>query len=76
VQVGTSRNSSVSRGADYPFTLTQTREYRFAVVPSSAARIHVPGELDDLGQTASISVSAFRHEAADAREPTEIESLS
>src|SRR5436190_14580669 len=45
VQVGTSRNSSVSGGADYPFTLlAQTRENRFSVVASFPARIHHPRE--------------------------------
>jgi hypothetical protein len=76
VQVGTSRNSSVSRGADYPFTLTQTREYCFSVVPSFPARVHHPREFDDLGQSSPIAMSISRHEAADAREALEIEPFS
>src|SRR4051794_4703029 len=59
VQVGTSRNSSVSGGADYPFTLlAQTRENRFGVISSSPARIHLPSESDDLDQTISCSMSS------------------
>src|ERR1041384_919360 len=54
VQVGTSRFSSVSGGADYPFTLlAQTRENRFPVVSPFPARIHRPNELDDLDQADS-----------------------
>jgi hypothetical protein len=76
VQVGTSRDSSVSRGADYPFTLTQTREYSFSAVSPSSARIHRPRELDDLYQAASIPMSARRHEATNIRKPLKIESLA
>src|SRR6266702_278910 len=47
VQVGTSRDSSVSGGADYPFTLTQTRENHFSLVSPCAAGIHPRDELDD-----------------------------
>ena len=68
MQVGTSRYSSVSRGADYPFTLTQTREYCFGVVPSLPARIHLPSEHDDLDEAATISMGARRHQTADIRE--------
>ena len=46
MQVGTSRDSSVSGGADYPFTLTQTRENPFSFVSPCATGIHPTDELD------------------------------
>src|SRR4051812_41982588 len=77
VQVGTSRNSSVSGGADYPFTLlAQTRENRFGVISSSPARIHLPSESDDLDQPISCSMSSRRCQPADGREPFEVEPLA
>src|SRR5438067_9975050 len=60
VQVGTSRSSPVSRGADYPFTLAQTREHDFRVVSPLPARIHRSCELDDLDQAVPPSMSATR----------------
>src|SRR5919206_272416 len=40
VQVGTSRFSSVSGGADYPFTLAQLGEYDLSRITPPPARIH------------------------------------
>jgi hypothetical protein len=76
VQVGTSRDSSVSGGADYPFTLAQTREYIFSVIPPLPARVHHPCELDDLYQAGSIPMGTHRHETAHTCESLEIESLA
>src|SRR5436309_3163595 len=73
VQVGTSRHSSVSGGADYPFTLlAQTRENRFSVVPSFPTRVHRPNEFDDLDQTITPSVSSVRCQPAGGREAFEV----
>src|SRR5436190_11153779 len=76
VQVGTSRNSSVSGGADYPFTLlAQTRENHFSVVSPPSARVHHPDELDDLDQTGSCSMRSGRCQPADGRKAFEVEPL-
>jgi hypothetical protein len=76
VQVGTSRNSSVSGGADYPFTLTQTRKYFFSCVSPSAARVHPSSELDDVDQANSRSMLTTRHRVTDTGEALEVETLS
>jgi hypothetical protein len=65
VQVGTSRDSSVSGGADYPFTLAQLGEYLLRPITPLPARIHLRGELDDLDQSRSGSMAAGRHDPAD-----------
>jgi hypothetical protein len=72
VQVGTSRNSSVSGGADYPFTLAQLGEYFLRSITSLSARIHSRRELDDLDQSEPIPVNAVCHESADPSESIEI----
>jgi hypothetical protein len=61
VQVGTSRDSSVSRGADYPFTLAQLGENYFSAVSPRPARIHSGCELDDFDQPESTSMRAGSH---------------
>ena len=73
MQVGTSRNSSVSGGADYPFTLAQLREYFFSVVSPLPARIHLASELDDFNQTRLRPMSPGRLSAADGCEALEVE---
>src|SRR5947209_8704204 len=73
VQVGTSRFSSVSGGADYPFTFEQLREELVRVVAPPAAGIHLPDDRDDADQARSSSMSAVGHEPADERKPLEIE---
>jgi hypothetical protein len=76
VQVGTSRDSSVSGGADYPFTLTQTREYCFSVVSPFPTRIHLPSELDDPSQTFAVEVFSSDEQPTDGCEPLKIQPLS
>ncbi len=75
MQVGTSRSSSVSGGADYLFTL-QRHEYRRRVVSPRPARVHLPDELDDVDQTLSASVPARRHQMADGGEALEVALLA
>src|SRR5439155_12091022 len=72
----TSRDSSVSGGADYPFTLTQTREYFLRSISPFAARIHLSSELDDGDQAGRRAMLAGCHRSADAREAVEVEPLS
>src|SRR6266508_2770430 len=67
VQVGTSRRSPVSGGADYPFTLAQLCEYRLSVVPSPAARVHRPSEFDDLHQACPISMRTGLYQSAEPK---------
>src|SRR3954469_16369835 len=76
VQVGTSRDSSVSGGADYPFTLTQHGEQRIRVVAPATARIHHPGELDDTNQAFTRAMSTLRHQVADGGELLEVALLA
>ena len=76
MQVGTSRNSSVSGGADYPFTLAQLREYYLRVVSPLTARIHFPGELNDFDQASSGSMRSCCLQPADGGETLEIELFS
>ena len=76
MQVGTSRNSSVSGGADYPFTLAQFGEYFLWLIAPSAARVHFRGELDDLDQALVISMRSCRHQATGPRELFEVKSLT
>src|SRR4051794_28497112 len=76
VQVGTSRYSSVSRGADYPFTLAQLCEYAIRVVSPPPTRVHRPRELDDLDQTAPASMRATGHQPADRRKPVAVIALA
>jgi hypothetical protein len=72
VQVGTSRDSPVSRGADYPFTLPQLGEHRFSVIAPAPARVHHPRELDDLNQAVARPMSARCHQPAHGRETLEV----
>jgi hypothetical protein len=72
VQVGTSRDSSVSGGADYPFTLAQLGEYCFSVVAPAPARVHHSGELDDPNQAFSTSMSAVCHQLANRGKALEV----
>ena len=72
MQVGTSRLSSVSGGADYLFTLTQTRENRFSCISPATAGIPPGGELDDSDQAGPTTMPAGGHEVAHLREALEI----
>jgi hypothetical protein len=75
VQVGTSRDSSVSGGADYPFTLTQTRKNYFSIVSPTAAGIHPCDKLDDPDQAGRTSMFAGCHRLTDLCEALEVESF-
>ena len=76
MQVGTSRFSSVSGGADYPFTLAQLGEYFLRSITPSTARIHLRCELDDRDQPLATPMRACRHQATYPREALEVESFS
>jgi hypothetical protein len=56
--------------------LAQLREYLFGPIAPRPARIHHPGELDDLGQSRPRAVRAAGHEPTDGREPFDVALLA